>query len=47
MIGSLVYIFSAYGIETSTGHVFFANVLIYLPIFLVAVEKLIFEKNLH
>ena len=45
MIGSLVYIFSAYGIETSTGHVFFANVLIYLPIFLVAVEKLIFEKK--
>lgn len=45
LIGTLVYIFSAYGIETSTGHVFFTNVMIYLPIFLLSIEKMVNEKK--
>lgn len=45
LAGAVMYIFSAYGLQTSTGHVFFTNALIYLPVFLMAVERLIYKKK--
>lgn len=45
LIGTLIYIFSAYGLHSSTGHVFFVNALIYLPIFFIAIDKLLSQKK--
>lgn len=44
LIGAFVYIFSGYGLYAGVKHPYFMNVMIYLPLILIGIEK-IFQKK--
>ncbi|BBF43983.1 hypothetical protein lbkm_2671 [Lachnospiraceae bacterium KM106-2] len=45
LIGTICYVFSGFGLYTSVRHPFFINAMIYLPLLLVAAERILKKKK--
>lgn len=45
LIGSVIYLFTNFSLLTICGHIFFLNVLIYLPLIIIGVEKILKDES--